>query len=131
MNDVFPPVGPAGPPRSRVLSASSLSGWMAGAVMALALCAGTASPAAAAWSQAPDTTEVLPGVTEAQLDPGFWIRRLAHPDRVILDRAGIAAQNAAMHRLDGSLHDIEQLPATLEAEQVRAWIEQASPRPTR
>ncbi|WP_202840807.1 SH3 domain-containing protein [Luteimonas saliphila] len=83
-------------------------------------------------AQAPDAgREVVPGVVETQLAPQFWIDRLRDADRVILDADAIAAHNAQMQRLEPSLHDIEQLPVTLEAEQVRAWIEQASPRPTR
>ncbi len=89
---------------------------------------------APAWSQAqpgPDPgDEVLPGVVRAQLDARYWIARLGDADRVMLDAAAVATQNARMRRLDPSLHDIEQLPPTLEAGQVRAWIEAASPRPT-
>src|SRR5512138_2745892 len=74
--------------------------------------------------------EVLPGVARVQLDPGYWIARLVDADRMLLDPAAVATQNARMRRLDPSLHDIEQLPPTLEAGQVRAWIEAASPRPS-
>ena len=73
--------------------------------------------------------EVLPGVARVQLDPGYWVARLGDADRMLLDPAAVATQNARMRRLDPSLHDIEQLPPTLEAGQVRAWIEAASPRP--
>ena len=73
--------------------------------------------------------EVLPGVVQAQLQPAYWTGRLRDADRVILDVDAIAAHNARMRRLEPSLHDIEQLPTTIEAEQVRAWIEAASPRP--
>ena len=76
--------------------------------------------------------EVVAGVTEAQLQPDYWIERLRRDaDRVILDRDAIATQNAALLRVDPSMHDIEQLPVTLEAEQVRGWIEKISARPTR
>ncbi len=74
--------------------------------------------------------EVLPGVVQAQLDPGYWTGRLRDADRVVLDADAIAAHNARMRRLDPSLHDIEHLPPTLDAGQVQAWIEAASPRPT-
>ncbi|TWT23611.1 NlpC-P60 family protein [Luteimonas marina] len=105
-----------------------LSRGAAGTVFALA-----AALAAPAWSQAPRAAgaEVVPGVVEAQLSPDYWIDRLRNADRVILDRDAIAAQNATMQRIDPSMHDIEQLPVTLEAEQVQAWIEKASPPPTR
>src|SRR5690606_12403133 len=74
--------------------------------------------------------EVLPGVARVQLDPGYWIARLVDADRMLLDPAAVATQTARMRRLDPSLHDIEQLPPTLEAGQVRAWIEATSPRPS-
>ena len=73
--------------------------------------------------------EVIPGVVQAQLLPDYWTGRLRDADRVILDADAIAGHNARMRSVEPSLHDIEQLPATLEAEQVRAWIEAASPRP--
>lgn len=76
--------------------------------------------------------EVVPGVVASQLSADYWIERLRRDaDRVILDRDAIATQNAAMLRLDPSLHDIEHLPVTLEAEQVSGWIEKISARPTR
>jgi len=76
--------------------------------------------------------EVVPGVVESQLQADYWIDRLRRDaDRVILDRDAIAARNAALLRLDPSMHDIERLPVTLEAEQVRGWIERISARPTR
>ena len=69
------------------------------------------------------------GVGEAQLQPDFWIRRLSNADRTVLDAQAIAAQNERLHRLDPSFHDIEQLPQTLSAAQVRGWIENLSARP--
>lgn len=62
------------------------------------------------------------GVQDAQLDPGYWIARLAHPDRVLLDRAAIEAQNARLMRVDPSMHDLQALPARLPHAQVLAWI---------
>ena len=73
----------------------------------------------------------VPGITPAQLDAGYWIKRLRRPDEVILSRDQIATQNVRMQDEDRSIHDIEHLPATLEAEQVRAWIEPLSERPER
>ncbi|MGJ4728569.1 SH3 domain-containing protein [Luteimonas sp. SDU101] len=75
--------------------------------------------------------EVLPGVVQAQLVPEYWTARLRDADDVILDAEAIAAHNARMRQTEPSLYDIEQLPVTLEADQVRAWIESASPRPSR
>lgn len=71
------------------------------------------------------------GVGEAQLTPAFWIGLQAEPDRVILDRAVIEAQNAKLLQLDPSMHDLRKLPATLSREQVSGWINAISERPTR
>ena len=71
------------------------------------------------------------GVGEAQLTPAFWIGLQAEPDRVILDRAAIEAQNAKLLQLDPSMHDLRKLPATLSREQVSGWINAISERPTR
>ena len=71
------------------------------------------------------------GVGEAQLTPAFWIGLQAEPDRVILDRAEIEAQNAKLLQLDPSMHDLRKLPATLSREQVSGWINAISERPTR
>ena len=98
--------------------------------VALACVLAMASTLGHARSPFDPQVEVLPGVTRAHLDPGFWTSRLRDPDRLILDAGAIAAQNARMRQLDPSLHDIEDLPYTVEAAQVRAWIEAASPRPT-
>jgi hypothetical protein len=69
------------------------------------------------------------GVTEAQLDPEFWIRHGANTRRVVLDEAAIQAQNAKLKQLDRSVHDVEALPRTLAASDVRAWVEKMSQRP--
>jgi len=71
------------------------------------------------------------GVGEAQLTPAFWIGLQVEPDRVILDRAAIEAQNAKLLQLDPSMHDLRKLPATLSREQVSGWINAISERPTR
>ena len=71
------------------------------------------------------------GVGEAQLTPAFWIGLQAEPDRVILDRTAIEAQNAKLLQLDPSMHDLRKLPATLPREQVSGWINAISERPTR
>ena len=68
------------------------------------------------------------GVTEAHLDPEFWIRRGAG-SRLVLDEAAIEAQNAKLIQLDKSVHDVESLPRTLAAAEVRAWVEDMSERP--
>lgn len=68
------------------------------------------------------------GVTDAQLDPEYWIRHGAN-SRVVLDETAIEAQNTKLKQLDRSVHDIEGLPRTLAANDVRAWVEKMSERP--
>ncbi|QSX75395.1 SH3 domain-containing protein [Lysobacter arenosi] len=102
--------------------------------LSLALClAGTAlQPLAArerAWT-VPASTGVI-GVDHAQLDPAFWVRQLADPDRVILDSDAIAAQNTRLHQLDKSIHDLAALQDTLDRAQVSGWIEALSRRPSK
>lgn len=94
------------------------------AITALLLAAGSviARPAA---------DPAIPGVSEAQLSADYWIGRTDGADQPILDQAGVAAQNEKMAQLEPSLYDLESLPATLDRAQVQAWIEQASPRPSR
>lgn len=69
------------------------------------------------------------GVGDAQLTPQFWIARLAHPDRLMLDRSAIAAQNARLFEGDPSMHDLRRLPPTLSRAQVAEWIGALSRRP--
>ena len=69
------------------------------------------------------------GIRDAYLEPEFWVARLAQPDRVLLDRAGIAAQNTRLRQLDPSMHNLRAIPAELDRATVRAWIEDLSERP--
>ena len=69
------------------------------------------------------------GVGEAQLTPAFWIGLQAEPDRVIMDRAAIEAQNARLLQVDPSMHDLRALPKSLAREQVTGWIEALSELP--
>lgn len=71
------------------------------------------------------------GVDEAQLSAEYWIKRLADADHVILDSAAIARQNAEVLRKDPSMHDLAGLPEELKRDQVLAWIDGISSRPTR
>ncbi len=71
------------------------------------------------------------GVDEAQLSADFWIKRLADANRVILDPAAIAAQNAEVLHKDPSMHDLAALPAQLTRTEVLAWIDGISNRPMR
>ncbi|HVI55095.1 MAG TPA: SH3 domain-containing protein [Luteibacter sp.] len=72
----------------------------------------------------------IPGMSDAQLSPAFWVARLTGADKVVLDTAAIAALNARVARLDSSMHDIRHLPATLPRDQVKAWIEKLTRRPS-
>ena len=95
-----------------------------------ALCLLLASLAWPARSQEIELPPANPlGVTPAQLAPGYWIRKLQAPDRVLMDAAAIEAQNARLRAQDPSWHDIEALPSTLEREQVEAWVGARSQRP--
>lgn len=71
--------------------------------------------------QVPAATGVI-GVETAQLDPQYWIARQPDADRVVLDAATIAKQNARLHALDKSLYDLDALPASLPREQVAQWV---------
>jgi hypothetical protein len=71
------------------------------------------------------------GVRAAQLDASYWIERQRAPDRILLDRDAVATLNVALQASEPTLHDLEALPPTLEAEQVRAWVEAISIAPTR
>lgn len=90
------------------------------------------APALAAPPPVPiDPVTGVVGVRPAQLTPDYWIARQPQPDGVILDRAGIAAQNARMRAQDQAIHDLRALPATLPAAWVRGEITQLSVRPDR
>ena len=78
--------------------------------------------------QVPADTGVI-GVDTAQLDPQYWIARQADADKVVLDAAMIAKQNARLHALDKSLYDLEALPASLPREQVAEWVRSLSTSP--
>jgi hypothetical protein len=66
------------------------------------------------------------GVQDRQLTPDFWIARDSSASKIVLDRQAIAAQNARLLRVDPSVHDLEAMPPTLAAAEVRAWIEKLS-----
>lgn len=71
------------------------------------------------------------GVGEDQLTPAFWIGLQPQPDKVILSRAQIEAQNAKLFAQDKSMHELARLPATLSAAQVRGWIEDLADPPAK
>jgi len=86
----------------------------------------------AACASAPRAPEIpahgVIGVTEARLDPDYWIKRGAG-SRLVLDTDAIEAQNAKLKQLDKSIHDIEAIPGTLAAADVHAWVDRMSERP--
>jgi cell wall-associated NlpC family hydrolase len=84
------------------------------------------APALSAREAPARDTGVL-GIRTDQLAPGYWLQRLAQPDRVVLDRAAIEAQNARLYAQDDSMHDLTRLPGTLPGTQVREWIEGLRP----
>ena len=89
-------------------------------------------PAAlAAHEKTPDPPTGVVAVRQADLAPQHWIAPLSEPDRVILDRAAIAVQNARMRALDKSILDIAALPDPLPAAFVRGQVEAISAPPTR
>ena len=112
----------------------ALRAWsLATALSLLTLAAGCASQQVAR-TQAdtlPATTLGVPGVGEAQLDPGFWIQRQPAADALLMDTAAVTAKNADLFARDTSMHDLGAMPATLERSHVRAWIDALSSRPTR
>lgn len=79
----------------------------------------------------PPTMQGVPNVGEAQLDPGFWIKRQPAANAPLLDAATVATRNAHLFARDASMHDLTAMPATLAGTQVRSWIEAMSSRPMR
>ncbi len=85
--------------------------------------------ALAPQADARDVPTGVIGVDTQQLTPDYWIDRQRQADKVVLDRGAIASQNRRLQQTDPSLHDVEGLPAELDAERVRGWIEALSARP--
>lgn len=101
-------------------------------LLAPALCAVTLCALAAPPPPTPiDPTTGVVGVTPERLTPAYWIARQRDADRVILDRAGIEAQNARMRARDPAIHDLHALPSPLPAAFMRAEIDALSVRPQR
>ncbi|NID17159.1 SH3 domain-containing protein [Luteibacter yeojuensis] len=86
-----------------------------------------APPVLAAEMKVPPSGIV--GVGDAQLTPDFWVAKLTDGDKVVMDRAAIAALNERVATLDPSMHDIRHLPATLPRGQVEGWIEKLTRKP--
>ena len=71
------------------------------------------------------------GVDPAHLTAEYWTRRAPRANAVVLDAAAIAEQNQRLKQTDKSVRDIEALPTSLAATDVRQWIEAMSARPQR
>jgi len=87
----------------------------------------------ACTSQPPSHPAIPPhavvGVKQNQLAPEFWIARQSKATKIVLDSSAIAAQNARLMHLDPTVHDLEKIPVTLAAPDVRSWIEKLSQYP--
>ncbi|MBN6151316.1 SH3 domain-containing protein [Xanthomonas sp. AmX2] len=113
-------------PRRRTTRAFWLS-----ATLGVALAA-TATLAARELPRVPvDARTGIVALQPQQLEPAYWIARQPDPDRSILDRAGIDAQNARMRASDPAIEDIAGLPSPLPAALVQERIQALSSRPTR
>ena len=63
------------------------------------------------------------GIEEAHLSADFWLRQLDNADAVLMDAAGIQAQNARLLQHDESMHDLADFPQELAATRVRGWMQ--------
>lgn len=109
--------------RRRPTRDRALARCIAACLLGIGLCA---APGFARERAATATATGVIGIEEGQLNADYWIRQQRAPDALILDADAIARQNARLAELDGSVHDIERLPATLPAARVRGWIEALS-----
>ncbi|MGH8089373.1 MAG: SH3 domain-containing protein, partial [Stenotrophomonas sp.] len=100
--------------------------WPTRALLMLLL----AVPGPTLWAQPADTPRDnhggVPGLNAFMLEPSLWASFVPQPDRQMLSRAGIDAQNARMRAEDTSIHDLRALPATLPRARVRADIQALS-----
>lgn len=71
------------------------------------------------------------GVEPTHLTADYWAGRASRADAVVLDTAAIARQNERLKQIDKSVRDLEQLPTSLSATEVRTWIVAMSSRPAR
>jgi len=85
-----------------------------------------AEPAPAGWR-----SPVSHGVESAYMNPNHWISRLSAPEVPYLSSEAIAAQNARMLALDGSMTDLSALASTLPGAEVAESIRALSKRPVR
>ena len=100
------------------------------ATMVLALTLAGAPALARAADTLPMPAHGVIGVEDAQLTAPFWVARLQHPERVIMDAAAVAAYDARVVRMDPQVYDLRGLPAMLEGKQVGDWIRELSAKPS-
>ena len=96
-----------------------------GLLLSACLCA---LPAAA--DTTPQPAHRVIGVEEVHLNPEFWVARLEDPDRVVMMRHAIEEQNARLFKLDPTMHDLQELPATLPRDYVASLIEELADLPS-
>ncbi|MCB1742835.1 MAG: SH3 domain-containing protein [Gammaproteobacteria bacterium] len=71
----------------------------------------------------------VPGVGETELIADFWVKGAADRHTVLLAGDAIRVRNRQLLEQDPSMHALADMPAQLQAAQVRQWIEARSPRP--
>ncbi len=96
------------------------------AILALSLVATPGMPALAA-DQLPVPVHGVVGITPAQLEVDFWLKRLSDPDHVIMDADAVRAYGARVQKLDPYVYDLRALPAQLDGAKLREWITPSSP----
>jgi SH3 domain (SH3b1 type)/NlpC/P60 family len=87
-----------------------------------------ALPAAA--DTTPQPAHGVIGVEAVHLDPEFWVARLDDADRVVMLREAVEEQNARLFELDPTMHDLQELPATLPRDYVASLIEELAEPPS-
>ncbi len=93
---------------------------MVGCLMGLAGCASSAGPQARKYLVAPT---VLPGVEAEMQTPGFWIGRLAEPDRVILSEEEIRELNDDIRTRLRLTKDIAKFAQEFDGPELRAVLQ--------
>ena len=71
------------------------------------------------------------GVRDDYFAADFWVARAQAADQVLMQRQAIDARNLRLLREDDSMHELAALPATLDAAQVRSWIEDLASLPSK
>jgi len=107
---------------------NSVSGTATGVVRIIVLLALATS---LAWADDTSPAHGVIGVQAKHLSPEFWIDAQRDPTHVVLDATQITHQNDTLEQLDATVHDMEELPATLSRAAIATWLEPLSAPPTR